>query len=519
MSRSLPSETAISPDVFAALTPDRPAIRCEPSGTVVSFGELVDRSRRFARALYDLGLRAGDHIAVLMGNHAEFLEVCWAARRSGLYYTPINWHLAANEAAYILNDCQAKVLIADAQLIELAAAISDDSPSLLARVAQGIERDGWLGYDHLLESSQPELPAPELEGEAMFYSSGTTGMPKGILHPTSGKAFGDIEGDFVLVNRHGIGVDTMALNPAPLYHAGPLVTCMQVNRYGGTIIVMERFDAEDTLRVIEQHKVDLSQTFVATMFVRLLKLPAEVRAKYDVSSLRRVNHSAAPCPVPIKQQMMDWWGPILHESYSATEAIGMIAIGPVEWLSHPGSVGRPEPGSIAITDEDGDDCPPGVPGVVWFTKPLSFAYHGDADKTASSFNERGWANTGDMGYLDDEGYLYLSGRVSHMIISGGVNIYPQETEDILITHPLIDDVAVIGIPDEEYGQSVHAVVQLDPTTEQSPQLADDIIAWCRDRLSHYKCPRTVSFATRLPRTGAGKLLKRVLEEEFAARGA
>jgi long-chain acyl-CoA synthetase len=508
----------LRPDDHARLRPDAPAVVVAGTDQVVTYAQMAARSRQLAQLLYRRGLRTGDHVAILMDNRPEYLEVVWALRRSGLYYTAVNWHLTAAEAGYIIEDSGAIGVIAGAALLDLADEALRGLDEVTVRLAVGADRPGWDAYERELEGMPDEPLADEFEGEAMLYSSGTTGRPKGILRRTvdQDRMFGDVADDLVWVNRYGLGPDSVALCPAPLYHAAPLVSAMQTHRHGGAVVVLPRFDPELTLRSIEEHRVTFAQ-FVPTMFVRLLKLPEDVRGRYDVSSLEVVVHAAAPCPVEIKRAMIDWWGPILHEYYSATEAAGMVAIGPDEWLEHPGSVGRPASGSVVIADDDGRVCAAGESGTVWFTEPAPFAYHGDAGQTAAMHNDRGWATMGDVGYLDEAGYLFLTGRLAHTIISGGVNVYPQEIEDLLVLHPWVTDVAVIGVPDPEYGESVKAVVEVAEGAPADPAtLAAELIGWCRDRLAHYKCPRTVDVVAELPRTPTGKMIKRVLVERYAA---
>ncbi|MFJ9127806.1 acyl-CoA synthetase [Streptomyces sp. NPDC102340] len=503
-------EGGLCPDAHAS---DRQAIVAGDSGEVVTYAELTDRSRRLARWLYEQGLRAGDHIAVVMANCPAYLEVCWAARRSGLYYTPVNRHLTASEIGYVLENSGARAVVAGSDLAgTVERAVRTDAEPLI-RVAVGDLRPGWDNYAEVLCVTPPQPLAPEMEGEAMFYSSGTTGLPKGVLHPLSGRAFGDVGTTLTWRNRYGLDTSTVSLCPGPLYHAAPLVAAMSVHRHGGTVVVMDRFDAEQALALIERHRVSYAQ-FVPTMFIRMLKLDPEVRSSYDVSSLRTVAHAAAPCPVDVKRRMLEWWGPIIHEYYSGTEAPGRIGIGPEEWLAHPGSVGRPADGEIVILDRAGDPCAPGEDGTIWFTCPNGFAYHNEEHKTASAHNDRGWATLGDVGHLDDEGYLYLTGRLAHMIISGGVNIYPQEVENLLVLRDDVLDAAVIGVPDEEFGEQVKAVVETAAGVAASPALAAELIAWCRERLAHYKCPRSVDFVAELPRSPAGKLRKHVLEQRY-----
>ncbi|HVW43321.1 MAG TPA: AMP-binding protein [Amycolatopsis sp.] len=506
----------LRPDDIAARLPEQPAMIMAVSGDVLTYGQLTRHSIQLARLWRERGLRVGDHIAVLMNNRPEYLEAIWAARRSGLYYTPINWHLTADEVRYIVENCDARALVVSENLLDVAEAALTGNDRVVVKLAVGGERSGWDRYENTVYRTSDAPLEQEIEGQQLLYSSGTTGRPKGILHSEidPDRAFGDVGADMLWQNTYGWDETCVDLEPGPLYHAAPLVAAMRMHRFGGSVVVMERFDAETVLRAIEQYRVTSAQ-FVPTMFVRMLRLPEQKRAAYDLCSLRMVVHAAAPCPVDVKHRMIEWLGPIVHEYYSATEAAGRVAIGPEEWLRHPGSVGRPEPGALVITAEDGTPLPAGEDGVIWFTKPEKrFSYHGDAGKSASMYNERGWATMGDLGHLDAEGYLFLTGRSGDTIISGGVNIYPREVEDVLIGHDLVDDVAVIGIPDEEYGQSVRAVIKLRHGAG-SPELAAEIIAWCRDRLAHYKCPKSIRFTAELPRTPTGKMMKHRLEENLA----
>ncbi|MFG1923416.1 AMP-binding protein [Cryptosporangium sp. NPDC048952] len=497
--------------------PRKTAVVVPSTGRTVSYGELVDRSTQFANLLHRRGLRPGDHVAILMTNTAEYFEVVWGARRSGSYYTAVNWHLTPAEVRYILQNSQARALVVSDDLAALADEAARGLPGL--RLIVGGEREGWERYEDAIAGIPTEREAPDLEGQAMLYSSGTTGRPKGIVHgPVDfGRAFGDITGDMLWTNRYDMGPGTVSLTSGPLYHAAPLVSSMATHRYGGLVVLLPRFDALEALKAIDRYRVTHAQ-IVPTMFVRLLRLPADVRDAYDVSSLEAVAHSAAPCPVDVKRRMLEWWGPVIWEYYSATEAAGHVSIGPEEWLEHPGSVGKPREGTVAIADEDGRALPTGEDGTIWFTDPAKrFRYHNDEQKSASMYNADGWARMGDVGHLDADGYLYVTGRSDDMIISGGVNIYPRETEDVLIGHPAIDDVAVIGTPDPEFGESVLAVVTIQSGFTPSDALAQDIIAWTRDRIAHYKCPRAVRFVDELPRSVAGKMMKHRLTAAGAPR--
>ncbi len=502
----------MAPSWHAQSEPGRPAIVMASDGDTVTYADLEERSRRFAVALRSRGLKVGDHLAILMGNSRAFLEVAWAAQRAGLYYTPINNHLRPGEVQYMLDDCRAAALVASHALADVIAKL--DTSRVPVRISVDGSLAGFDDYDDVLAAPGGVLD-DECEGREMLYSSGTTGRPKGVRKPLPGKPFGDptsVLADIARGLTAGNGGDSVYLCPAPLYHSAPLVGSMSWHRAGGTVVLMEKFDARECLRLIERYRVTDAQ-FVPTMFVRLLRLPRAERDRYDLSSLRTVLHTAAPCPVAVKRQMLEWWGPIIHEYYSGTEDLGATYISAQEWLAHPGSVGRPLD-ECHILGPDGEQLPTGQVGVVYFAGGRRFEYHGDPDKTASVTRENGWRTLGDMGYLDADGYLYLTDRVAHMIISGGVNIYPQEIENVLIAHPLVADVAVIGVPDGEMGESVKAVVQLADCAEPSEGLAAQLIDYCRPELATYKCPRTVDFVDELPRDPNGKLYKRLLRDRY-----
>ena len=488
------------------------------SGETVTYAELEERSVRLARVWEDAGLGFGDHVALLIENQARFFEVCWAAQRSGLYYTAINTHLTAEEVAYIVDDCDARAFVTTAAMGPVAEELAPVLPAQVTSrlVIDGLV-DGYEPYEDALASVSGDPREAEVEGHAMLYSSGTTGRPKGVRFELQNQPLGNpglaVEG-FRLY--YGIGEDTVYLSTAPNYHAAPLQFCMAVHRLGGTAVVMERFDEEAALAAIERYRVTHSQ-WVPTMFVRLFKLPEEVRDRYDLSSQRVVLHAAAPCPVPVKEKMIEWWGPIVSEYYSSTEAIGATAITSEEWLAHKGSVGRPMGSVVHICDDEGDDVPVGEIGVVWFETPvqgLAFEYHKDPAKTASSHDDRGWATNWDMGRLDEDGYLYLTDRKDFMIVSGGVNIYPQEAEDVLVTHPSVADAAVFGVPDTEFGEQVKAVVQPAAGVAAGPELEHELLAHCRAHLAAYKCPKSVDFEEQLPRLDTGKLYKRLLRDRY-----
>ena len=488
------------------------------SGDIVTYRELNDRSNQLARLLRDRGLGFGDHIAIFMDNNPRYLEVAWAAQRSGIYFTPINFHFNADEVAYIVDDCDATAFITSVELSEVASELTEQLPARVeTRLVVGGRLDGYESYEDAISAYPPEPLEEELEGHAMMYSSGTTGRPKGIRYPLEPKPVGTP--DPMLAGfgaTYGLDRDAVYLSPAPLYHAAPLQFCIAVHRFGGTAVVLEHFDPEGCLAAIERYGVTHAQ-FVPTMFVRMLKLPDAVRAKYDLSSLEIAIHAAAPCPVEIKRRMIEWWGPIIFEYYSSTEGMGSTMITSEDWLEHPGSVGQAFYSRMHILDEEGRELPTGEPGVVWFEpgeRTIKFEYHKDPDKTARTRDTRGWASVGDIGYLDDEGYLYLTDRRDFMIVSGGVNIYPQEAENLLITHDRVMDAAVFGIPDPEMGERVHAVVQPIDMRDAGPELERELLAFCREHLAHYKCPKAIDFDAELPRQPTGKLYKRLLRDRY-----
>jgi acyl-CoA synthetase (AMP-forming)/AMP-acid ligase II len=499
------------PSAHAESAPDRVALVVEPGGAVRTYGELEARSNQVAHLLRRRGLQVGDAVAVLLENRAELFEVTVGAMRIGLLVTPINWHLAPEEAAYIIRDSGASALVASAELGPVLAHLMDgvDAEPPAVRLVVGGPVEGFDDYDAAL-ADEPTTPVDDqCEGTWMLYSSGTTGRPKGIKPGTVGGPFGAPTSFSALVaGLYGFGADKVYLSPAPLYHAAPAGWTNAVHRLGGTAVVMERFDPLATLALIERHRVTHVQ-FVPTHLVRLLKLPEEERSRFDLSSLECVVHAAAPCPPEVKRAALDWLGPIVHEYYSGSEGAGFCAIGPEEWLAHPGSVGTSLLGAAHVTDPDGNEVPTGEVGQIWFESPHSFSYHGDAAKTSAAHDDRGWSTLGDMGYLDADGYLYLTDRVSNMIISGGVNIYPREIEDVLILHPAVEDVAVVGIADADMGESVRAVVQLVAGTP-ADEIETELVAFARERLSSFKCPRSVVVIDELPRLATGKLAKRLL---------
>ncbi|MEY2434146.1 MAG: long-chain acyl-CoA synthetase, partial [Acidimicrobiaceae bacterium] len=426
------------PRAIAEAAPDRPAIVMAGSGEVTTFAELDARSNQFAQLIRARGIGHGGSIAIFAENHPRFLEVTWGAQRSGLYYTAVNSHLTAEEAAYIVDDCDASILVSTRQLAAVAAQLDKSlTPKVHTRLLLDGELDGWESYADVVDSLPSTPVDDEAEGDFMLYSSGTTGRPKGIKRELSLAPLGDaVRGALGLAQALGLEDGAVYLCPAPLYHSAPLAWSMSAQRLGTTVVVMERFDPETCLQLIEQYGVTHVQ-FVPTMFVRLLKLPEEVRARYDVSSLKAVVHAAAPCPAEVKRQMIEWWGPIVYEYYSATEGMGATFITSEEALAKPGSVGKSMVGTIHVLDEDGKELAPGEIGTISFSGGPRFEYHNDPVKTSEAIDTHGRGTVGDVGYVDEDGYLFLTDRKAFMIISGGVNIYPQEAENLLVTHPKV----------------------------------------------------------------------------------
>ncbi len=503
------------PSVAARKTPHKPAVIMAGSGEKLTFGQLDDQSNQGAHLFRTLGLVPGDGIAIFMENNIRFLEICWAAQRAGLYYTCISSRLTAGEVEYIVKDCNAKVFIAGHTLAKVAGEVIPLIPGVKLFMVGGTI-PGYESY----EKATAELPtspiADQVAGAAMLYSSGTTGRPKGVRQPLTGAPIDEASPLVGLVTMlYGINENSIYLSPAPLYHAAPLHYSMTAQRLGATVVVMEHFDAEEALKAIEKYKASASQ-WVPTMFVRMLKMPDETRLKYDVSSMKSAIHAAAPCPVDVKRRMIEWWGPVLHEYYAGTEGNGMCYVNSTDWLKHPGTVGKSLLSPIHICDENGEEVPVGEEGTIYFASAAQFTYHNDAKKTAESRHPKNpeWSTLGDIGKLDEEGYLYLTDRKAFMIISGGVNIYPQEAENLLISHPKVADVAVIGVPNEDFGEEVKAVVQPLDWADANPKFAEELIAYCRERLSPIKCPRTVDFDRELPRHPTGKLYKRLIRDRY-----
>lgn len=493
---------------------DKLAFVMAASGETVSFGKLEARANQGAHVLRAQGASRGMHIAILMENRREMLEVCFAADRAGIYYTTISTHLNMDEIAYIVADCGACLLIASDRFLDILPGVASKRKGQCKIMVVGDSGGAYPCWSTEAAQHKKTPITDEAQGLDMLYSSGTTGRPKGIKWPLEDTLPGartmlvDL-----LSSLFGYGQQTRYLCPAPLYHAAPLRHAMVTIKMGGTAVIMDRFDAETALRLIEDHKITHSQ-WVPTMFVRLLRLPEAVRARYDLSSMEIAVHAAAPCPVDVKRDMLAWWGDIIHEYYAGTENNGFSAITSAEWLAHPGSVGRAKLGTVHICNSNGVEVPVGTTGEIYYENGQQFAYHNDPKKTRACTNAQGWTTLGDIGRLDDDGYLYLTDRKSFLIISGGVNIYPQETEDTLLSHPSVLDAAVIGIPHDDFGEAVHAVVQLVPEHENTQGMAETLMAFCRSKLSALKCPRSIEFRNTLPRSATGKMYKRVLRDEY-----
>ena len=502
--------------------PDRVAFVMAGSGETVTYAEHERRTNRLAHLLRAEGLRRLDHYAIFMENNDRYLECNGAGERSGLYYTCINSYLTADEAAYIVDNSQSQVLITSLAKLPVAQAALARCPRVRRCLVVGggaaVRALDDARYVDFIEATSkfPATPiADEWLGTPMLYSSGTTGRPKGIIRPLPENPPSQPLPLFHFLNNLWQCKDGMRyLSPAPLYHSAPQANVSLAIRNGGTVVIMEHFDPEVCLALIEQHRITHIQ-LVPTMFSRMLKLPETVRRRYDLSSLTIAVHAAAPCPVPVKEQMIEWWGPIIHEYYGATEGLGFTACNTAEWLAHRGTVGKVLLGDLHVLDEHRQPLPRGQAGELWFKTASPFEYFNDPERTQASRSADGTMTTvGDVGYLDNDGFLYLTDRSTFMIISGGVNIYPQECENLLITHPQVADAAVFGVPNEDLGEEVKAVVQPMAGVKADAEFATALIAFCRDHLAHMKCPRTIDFTDALPRLPTGKLYKKPLRDKY-----
>ena len=512
------------PGKYALEHPDRAAFVMASTGEAVTYREFEDRSNQLAHLLRQSGLSPLDHYSIFMENNDRYLESCSAGERTGTYYTCVNSYLTAEELAYILTNSRSEVLITSTAKASVALEAIADCPGIRRVFVCGGVPDG-CGDPRVEDferavSSLPTTPiGDESLGTPMLYSSGTTGRPKGILRPLPSQPPAEPLPMFgFLSNLWKYREDMVYLSPAPLYHSAPQAAVNLTVRTGGTVVIMERFDPVEYLSLIERYSVTHSQ-LVPTMFSRMLKLPEEERNRYDLSSLEFTVHAAAPCPVQVKQQMIEWWGPIIHEYYGATEGLGFAACDSEQWLSHPGTVGKIVLGELHVMDDEMNEVPNGTPGTLWFASGTEFSYLDDPEKTRESTSPDGTMTTvGDIGYVDDEGFLYLTDRKTFMIISGGVNIYPQEIEDLLITHPLVFDAAVFGVPNEDLGEEVKAVVQLMPEISADETVTQQLLEHCREHLSRQKVPRSIDYEAELPRLPTGKLYKRLLRDRYWGEG-
>jgi len=510
----------VYPGAHVAARPDHPAVVMADSGRVITYAEMDEEANRLSNVFRDMGLTPGDHVAFCLENHPSYLSICWGAVYAGLIYTAMSSRLTTEEMAYVINNCGAKAFITSPYKSAQASELLDDMPDVELRLMVDSTIDGYESYEEAVAAASSEAIPNRVAGTDMLYSSGTTGRPKGVLQqmeftPLEQTQTG-VTGLCALL--FGADADTAYLSPAPLYHAAPLRFCLAINSLGGTVVVMEHFDPEQFIQLVDERRITFAQC-VPTMFVRMLKLPDATRARYDVSSLAAVVHAAAPCPVDVKQKLIDWWGPVVHEYYAGTESNGFVYCNSEQWLAHPGTVGQALVGVVHIVDDDGNELPVGDEGGVYFEGGGSFEYHGDAEKTADSRLANGWSTLGDVGRLDEDGFLYLTDRKAYMIITGGVNVYPQETEDILTMHPDVVDVAVIGVPNDDFGEEVRAIVQpveMPVDEERRRVLGQQLIAYCREHLADVKCPRSVDFREELPRHPTGKLYKRLLHDEYWA---
>jgi acyl-CoA synthetase (AMP-forming)/AMP-acid ligase II len=497
---------------FAQATPEKPAVIFADSGDCLTYGALCDNAARAATVYREFGLRDGDVVAVLMENQLRFPEVVWAAKNSGLRYVPISTHLNAADAGYIIEDSGAKLCVTSTQYADLArdaiASVDTNTPVLVAGDFTG---DGGA-YDMLIDLAEPLNIRGMKRGASMLYSSGTTGRPKGVKIRIADVGPESPPQRFhMLMEQFGFDENSVFISPGPFYHAAPLRFMMTVHRTGGTVVAFHKFDAASVLKAVEQFG-GTHGFFVPTMFRRMLKLQSKDRAAFDLSSMQHAIHAAAPCPPDVKRAMIGWWGPVIDELYSGTESVGHTFISSAEWLSHPGSVGKPSANcQVRIVDDQRRVLPPDVPGRIEMSNGLAVEYHGKA-ANIPLYSDDGYASLGDVGYLDDDGYLYLTDRESDMIISGGVNIYPQEAERVLMEHPDVEDVAVFGAPHDDMGQEVRAMIQLSNPAEATHAKSDEIIAFCRVYLSKIKCPSIISFVSQLPRNELGKLAKHRLDD-------
>lgn len=499
---------------IAETDPSRIACIKAGTGEKVSYKALDDATNQIAQLFRTHGLATGDSIVIFCQNDPAYYEIVWGAFRAGLYYTPVSWHSKPEEIEYIIKNSGAKAFIASARFSEVALRTRALCAHDILCFSLFEEINGFKRLEAEY-STKPVVPiSDQTAGREMLYTSGTTGRPKGVKFPLTGAPIEQLADGDLFYKAEGYSKDAVVLAPGPAYHASPLLATMAAHRFGATLLVIDKFDAEEMLQYIEKYQVT-HLVCVPTHFLRLLKLPRDIRRKYDVSSVQWIVHTAAPCPVETKQAMIDWFGPVVVEIYSGTERVGGSIIRSDEWLAHPGSIGK-APGNTAhvVDEETWQELPPGETGVIYFESKGSFSYHGDDAKTKSMYSPQGWKTLGDIGRIDEDGYIYLTDRKSNMIISGGVNVYPQESENRLATHPKVADVAVFGIPNEAFGEEVKAVVQLEAGIDPAPELAAELIDYCKDVLASLKCPRSIDFLDELPREENGKLYKKQLVERY-----
>ena len=505
------------PGAYVDRSGSKPAVIVAETGASMTYAELDAYANRLGRLYQAMGIQPGDHVAYCFENRLECIAVQWGAHYVGLYYTFISNRLTAGEVSYIVGDCDAKVLVVSAKTDPAVIAAVRAMPNAPKLFTLDDAATDLPSLTKAITGLDADPIAGTFEGTDMLYSSGTTGKPKGVRSALTGKPLGSTAMIADLMQKaFGVNVDTVYLSAMPYYHAASLKWFGGITALGATAVLFQKFDAEGSLAAIQRYKITHGQ-WVPTMFHRMLSLPEDVKKRYHLSSLKVAVHAGAPCAVPTKQAMIDWWGPIIFEYYSCTETIGMTFTDSAAWLKHPGTVGRALLGKVRIVSDDGKELAVGEEGQVYFSDGPRFSYHKDPEKTQAAFNADGWATVGDIGKLDTEGFLYLTDRKNNMIISGGVNVYPQETENVLITHPAVFDVAVIGTPHEDLGEEVRAVVQLEPGVVPSEALKEELIAFCRQQLSAIKSPRVVDFRNDLPREPTGKLLKRLLRDENRAQ--
>jgi fatty-acyl-CoA synthase len=507
----------------ARTRPDHPAVIMAGSGATMTFGEMDAQANRFAHLLRSQGLGAGEAFAVLLENRLEYYSVIWGSQRAGTVLVPISTRLTAPEIAYIVADSEARLLVTSRNYANVLDGVRERCPDVAVLMMDGA---GDEDFSAAL-AAQPAEPIPDQSaGLTMLYSSGTTGRPKGVRPrpPEDPSPTAPVALMGLAIMGAGMPADgsMVYLSPAPLYHAAPMGWSSAVHRLGGTVVMMEKFEPEAALAAIEKYGVTDSQ-WVPTHFVRMLKLDEAERHRYDLSSHQRALHAAAPCPVPIKQAMIEWWGPIVNEYYAGSEGIGMTLVRSPEWLERPGTVGKAIFGTIHVCGPDGEELPPGEDGLIYFENAILPTYHKDPEKTAEAMHRKGWMTIGDIGHVDEDGYLFLTDRKSHMIISGGVNVYPQEVENLLVSHEKVMDAAVIGAPDADLGERVVAVIQpvdmAEVAADQGAALEQELREYLSPQLARIKMPRQFDFRPELPREANGKLYKRELRDEYAAKAA